>query len=210
MRYFKSRYLFIIFALLLTGCAGAVKEKSLKKEKSPINTQITIESYNMSEKETLLISKTGVGQIEYFKLNGTPKVDEELQFSVEVYKNGKFKEELLKTWDGPETKYKDSFISFGIGDIENEGHSLKLLTGVPSGLSTTKYSNNMTMSSFSKLISGKITLDKNMPAYLVAWLGTTKNSLSSVESENGELPTGLEESEIALLYKVLWTDKEKK
>ena len=51
MRYFKSRYLFIIFVLLLTGCAGVEKEKPLEKEKSPLNTEITIESYNMSEKE---------------------------------------------------------------------------------------------------------------------------------------------------------------
>src|ERR1041384_4439977 len=103
MRYFKSRYLFVIFVLLLTGCAG------VEKEKPPLNTEITIESYNMSEKENLLISKTGVREIEFFKLNGAPKEDDELQFSVEVFKNGKFKEELLKTWDGPETKYQDSF-----------------------------------------------------------------------------------------------------
>ena len=100
--------------------------------------------------------------------------------------------------------------SFGVSGIEDEDHSLKLLTGVPSGLDTTKYSNNMTMSSFSKLIGEKVTLQKNKPAYLVAWLGTNKNTLRSVKSENGELPTGIEEAETALLYKVLWTDKDKK
>ena len=210
MRYFKSRYLFIIFVLLLTGCAGVEKEKPLEKEKSPLNTEITIESYNMSEKETLLISKTGVGQIEFFKLNGTPKEDDELQFSVEVFKNGKFKEELLKTWDGPETKYQDSFISFGISNIENEDDSLKLITGTPSGLATTIYSNNMTSSSFGKLVDEKVTLEKNKPVYLVAWLGTTKYELSSGEGGNGELPLGIEETELTFLYKVLWTDKEKK
>ncbi|MGE8081420.1 hypothetical protein [Peribacillus loiseleuriae] len=210
MRHFKSRDLFIIFALLLTGCAGVEKEKPLEKEKSPLNTQITIESYNMSEKEHLLISKTGVGQIEFFKLNGTPKEDDELQFSVEVFKNGKFKEVLLKTWDGPETKYQDGFISFGISDIENEGHSLKLITGTPSGLATTIYSNNMTSSSFSKLVGEKVTLEKNKPVYLAAWLGTTKNELSSGGGENGEIPSGIEEAELAFLCKVLWADKEKK
>jgi len=210
MRHFKSRYLFIIFALLLTGCVSVEKEKPLEKEKSPLTTQITIESYNMSEKENLLISKTGVGQIEFFKLNGTPKEDDELQFTVEVFKNGKFKEELLKTWDGPETKYQDSFISFGISDIENEGHSLKLITGTPTGNATTVYSNNMTSSSFGKLVGGKVTLEKNKPVYLAAWLGTTKNKLSFGGGNNGELPSGLEEAELTFLYKVLWTDKEKK
>ena len=142
----------------------------------------------MSEKERLLISKTGVEQIEFFKLNGTLKEDDDLQFSVEVFEKGKFKEELLKTWDEPETKYKDSLISFGISDIENEDHSLKLINGIPSGLATTIYSNNMTSSSFSKLVGEKVTLEKNKPIYLVAWLGTTKNELSSGGGENGELP----------------------
>lgn len=211
MRHFKSRYLFIIFALLLTGCVRVEKEeKSLEKEKSPLTTQITIESYNMSEKENLLISKTGVGQIEFFKLNGTPKDEDQLQFSVEVFKNGKFKEELLKTWDGPETKYQDSFISFGISNLENEGQSLKLITGTPSGIATTVYSNNMTSSSFGKLIGGKVTLEKNKPVYLAAWLGTTKNELSFGGGNNGELPSGIEEAELTFLYKVIWTDKEKK
>ena len=36
-----------------------------RNKKSPSNSKLTIESYNMSEKETLLISKTGVEQIEF-------------------------------------------------------------------------------------------------------------------------------------------------
>ncbi|MGE7114510.1 hypothetical protein [Lysinibacillus sp. NPDC047702] len=207
MRHFKSRYLFIIFALLLTGCVSVEKEKPLEKEKSQLATEITIEPYNISEKENLLISKTGVGQIEFFELNGTPKKDDKLQFSVEVFKNGKFKEELLKTWDGSETKYQDSFISFGMSDVENEGHFLKLIIGTPTGNSTTVYSNNMTTSSFSKLVNEKVILEKNKPVYLAAWLGTTKNELSSVGGKNGELPLGIEEAELTFLYKVLWTDK---
>ena len=110
MRAIKGCCLFVIFTLLLTGCAGVEKEKS-----SP-NAKITMEPYNMSEKESLLISKTGVGQIEFFKLNGTLREDDDLQFSVEVFENGKFKEELLKTWDELETNYKNSLISFGISE----------------------------------------------------------------------------------------------
>ncbi|NRD79892.1 hypothetical protein HPT25_21380 [Bacillus sp. BRMEA1] len=204
MRNFKGYCFFIIFTLLLTGCTG------VEKENPSSNSKITIEPYNLSEKEKLLISKTGVGQIEFFKLNGTLKEDDDLQFSVEEFENGKFKKELLSSSDEPKTKFKDSLISFGISGFEDEDHPLKLLSRVPSGLDTTKYSNNMTTYSFSKLISKKITLEKNKPAYLVAWLGTTKNGLHSVESINGELPKGLEEAESALLYKVLWTDKVKK
>lgn len=204
MRHFKGYCLFIIFTLLLTGCSG------VEKEKSPSKTKITIESYNMSEKERLLISKTSVERIEIFKLNGTLKEDDDLQFSVEVFEKGKFKKELLKTWDEPVTKYKDSLISFGIIDTRDEDHSLKLINGIPTGLATTFYSNNMTSSSFSKLIDEKMTLEKNKPIYLVAWLGTTKNGLSSGGRENGELPRGIKDSELAFVYKVLWTDKEKK
>ena len=46
--------------------------------------------------------------------------------------------------------------------------------------------------------------------YLVAWLGTTKNGLSSVGGQNGELPQGIKESELAFIYKILWTDQENK
>lgn len=201
MRYFKGCCLFIIFTLLLTGCAGVEKEKQSSNEK------ITIEPYNLSEKESLLISKTGVEQIEFFKLEGTLKEDDDLQFAVEEYENGKLKEEFLTTSNEPKAKFKDSLISFGISNIWDEDHSLKLIAGIPSGLATTIYSNNMTSSSFSKLVGEKVTLEKNKPVYLAAWLGTTKNGLCSVGSENGELPQGIEEAEIALLYRVLWTDK---
>ena len=118
------------------------------------------------------------------------------------------KSELLNTWDGSETKYQDSFISFGISDIEIEDHSLKLIAGIPSGLASTVYSNNMTSSSFSKLVGENVTLEKNKPVYLAAWLGTTKNELSTGGGETGELPSGIEDAELAFLYKVLWTDKE--
>ena len=201
MRYFKGYCLFIVIILLLTGCAG------VEAGKSPSNSKLTIESYNISEKEALLISKTGVEQIEFFKLNGTLKEDEDLQFSVDVFENGKFKEELLKTWGELETKYNDSLISFGIIDNIDEVHSLKLLSGIPSGLATTLYPNNMTMSSFRLLIDEKMTLEKNKPIYLTALLNTTKNELSSGGGTTGELPQGIEEAELAFLYKVLWTEK---
>lgn len=150
-----------------------------------------------------------MGRIEFFKLNGTLNKEEDLQFSVEVFENGKFKEELLQTWDAHEISYKESFISFGINKTE-EDYTVKLINGVPSGLATTYYPTNMTTSSFSKLINGKVTLQKNKPMYLVAWLGTTKNGLSSGGAENGELPPGIEETELAFIYKVVWTGKEKK
>ena len=204
MRHLKSYCLFIIFALLLAGCVDEAKEES------PSKTNLTIKSYSVSEKEKLLISKTGVQQIEYFKLNGTLKEEDDLQFSVEVYENGKFKEEGIKSLGAIETNYKDSLISFGVNDIGGEEPSLKLLIGIPAGLSSMSYENNMTGFAFTKLIGEEITLEKNKPSYLAAWLGTTKNSLHTVGEVNGELPEEVEEYELVFLYKVLWTDKEMK
>lgn len=204
MRHFKSYCLFIIFALLLTGCVDEGQGKS------PSKTNLTIESYGVSEKEKLLISKTGVELIEYFKLNGTLKEEDDVQFSVEIYENGKLKEDLLKSRAAIETNYKDRIISFGVSNIGDEENSFKLLSGIPSGLATTSYSNNMTGYAFTKLIGKKITLEKDQPIYLAAWLGTTKNELRTVGEVNGQIPEAIEDYELAFLYKVIWTDKEKK
>ena len=200
VRDFKRYYLFVILILLLTGCGG--------KDSISSNTKITIEPYNMSEKERLLISKTDVSNIEFFKLNGTLAEDDDLQISVEVYEQGVFKEELLLTRGDSERSYKDSLMSFGMADLNDESRPLKLMSGFASGLFTTNYSSQMTSSSFGNLISEKITLQKNKPVYLVEWIGTTKDELRSVSSEEGELPAGIEEAELAFLYKVVWTDKE--
>ena len=202
MRHFKGFFLLLIFTLLLTGCTDVANEKS------PSKTKLTIEPYSLNEKESVLIRKTGVEQIEFFKLNGTLKEEDDLQFSVEVYENGKFKEALLKTSGTIETKYKDSFISFGISDIRSEEHSIKLLSGVPSGLTSTYYSSNMTGHAFGKLVGEKVTLEKDKPIYLAGWLGTTKNSLRSVDEQDGGIPQAVEEYELAFFYKVLWTDKD--
>lgn len=194
MQNFKRCCLFVFLALLLTGCA---------------DTKITIEPYTISEHESLLISKTGVGYIEFFKLNGTLGEEDDLEFSVELYENGKFKEELMKTWGAVDEKYKDNIISFGMSDHQGEddsSKSFKLISGIPFGLATTSYPNDVTAYSFRKLVGEKITLKKNEPVYLAAWVGTTKNSLRSIGSEHGELPAGIDEYEKALIYKVLWTD----
>ncbi|MEK5332668.1 hypothetical protein [Lysinibacillus sp. FSL W8-0992] len=110
MQGFKRYCSFVILIFLLSGCAGG------EKDITSLNSKITIESYNMSEKESLLISKTGVENIEFFKLNGTLSEEDDLQFSVEVYKKGKLEEELLKSSGTIEKNYQDSFISFGVSD----------------------------------------------------------------------------------------------
>jgi hypothetical protein len=202
MRNIKVYCSLFIFALLLTGCASLEKEK-------PLSNELIIEPYNVNDKESLLISRTGIEFIEYFQLNGTLDADDDLQFSVEVYKNGELEEELLNTSNEPKAKFKDLLISFGISDSNDKGSSLQLIAGIPSGLATTNFSSHMTSASFNKLLHKKIALKKNTPVYLAAWVGTTKNVLRSVDSENGKLPKGIKEVEAALLYRVLLTDKKK-
>ncbi|KXH81725.1 hypothetical protein [Sporosarcina sp. HYO08] len=73
MRGFNRYCLYVILILLLGGCAEAGKGKASS------NRKITIEPYTMSEKESLLVSKTGVGHIEFFQLNGTLAEDDDLQ-----------------------------------------------------------------------------------------------------------------------------------
>ena len=202
MRHFISYCLFIIFTLLLTGCVNEAKDES------PSKTNLTIESYSVSEKEKLLISKTGVQNIEYFKVNGTLKKEDDLQFSVEVYENGKFKEEGIKSLGAIRTNYKDNLISFGVIDNASEEPSLKLLVGIPDGLSSMSYENNMTGFSFGKLVGEEITLEKDKPKYIAGWFGTTTNELRTVGEADGELPEVIKDYELVYLYKVLWTDKE--
>lgn len=204
MRGFKHYFWLGALLLLITACGNP---EPPKKE-----TRITITPYEMSEKESLLISKTGIDSISFFELSASNSIEkEELQMGLEVYEDGVFKEDLLSTWGLVEETYKNEIISFGISRSE-EGDPVKLMLGMPSALSTKPYTNDKIKEiqghSFITLIGNKITLKKNEPAYLAAWIGTTTGSLRTVSGEGGKLPEGLEEAEFALLYKVVLTDQE--
>lgn len=198
MRSFVQSSLSIILIFILAGCS----------DKMSNSTNITIEPYSLSEKERLLISKTGVEHIEYFKLNGTLSEDDDIQLSVEVYEQGTFKEELLKTYGDIEKNHKDSLLSFGVSDFNDENRPLKLIAGIPAGLASTSYSSAMTSFSFSSLVNEKITVEKNKPVYLAAWQGTTKNELRAGVDGDGELPEGIDEAELVFLYKFVWTNQD--
>lgn len=197
----KSGYVILgILILFLTGCAGI--------KSSP---KVTIEPYTLSDQEDLLINKTGVDAIDYFSLTGTLEDDYDLQFFVEEYENGEFKQELLSTFDEVENTFKKELISFGINTIQEEDSVfLNVLAGTPSSLLSTNYVNQMSTSSTGALINEKITLEVNKPIYLSGWVGTNANSLRSIGNEvNGEFPVGLEEAEKALLFKVILTDEKR-
>ena len=190
----------ISIVLLAAGCAGT------EKKKIPTSTNLTVVPYILNEKEKELISKTGVDDIEFFKLNGTLKKGDDIQYTIVLYESGKFKQNMLVSFGELENVFQDKIISFGTSDTGTEKGSIKLLEGSPDGLATTEFEHKMTAWSFSRFVGEKVTLKKNKPVYLAGWSGTTKNSLRSLSSESGELPEGLKEMEIALLYKIEWTD----
>lgn len=201
MRNFNLFSLFIVFTLLLTGCTEE------EKGETSSNKKLVIEPYDLSEKEQSLISKTDVENIQFFVLNGNLKENEDLKFSVEVYEKGNFKEEILESSSGNQ-QFNDDFISFGIGSNRLTDNSLKIINGIPSGLTTTLYTNKMKANTFNKLINDKVTLEKNHPLYLAVWLGNSNGPISSGPEESGKLPKDIEQTELAFVYKILWTDKE--
>lgn len=176
---------------------------------SPSGSQLTIKPYELNEKEQQLIERTGVFSIDFFNINGHLD-DADLQFSVEVYENGKLKEELLKMFGMLDASYKNELISFGLFETKNEEEQqqFSLEIGTPGGsLSSTTYETGMTASAYGALIDNKITLEKEQPIYLAAWAGTTKDSVPTLHGENGQLPENLASFEKALLLKVVWTDE---
>lgn len=195
------KYLFLglllSMLLLIVGCNGDLA-----------STKLTVTPYELSEQEDVLISKTDIDWIGFFQLDGSLGETDDIQISIEVYENGKFKEELLKTYGAIEQQYNNKVISFAISRNDHESEEMKLIAGIPSGLATTKYSSKMMASSFGNLVGSKITLEKEKEVYLLAWQGSTSGELRTLHSENGELPENLKEAELAFLYKVLLADRE--
>lgn len=156
------------------------------------------------------MSKTDVDQIDFFHLNGSLAKDQDLRFSVEVYKNGELAGELLSTQSEVKTEFDDTLLSFAIERFEeDEQRFLKLIAGIPSGKVTTNYDNTMKATTSTSLIKEKVQLELGKPVYLSAWAGTTKNEFEVIGSWNGGFPKGMEDKELAFLYKMVWTMDEK-
>ncbi|MFE8702960.1 hypothetical protein ACFYKX_20335 [Cytobacillus sp. FJAT-54145] len=204
MKLLKASALVVSLILLLTSCSQAEQE-----EAKPAETEITIKPYTLSEKEKVLISKTNVQFIEYFVMDGTLKENDDLIYELEIYENGELLEEGLGSHGEVKSHFDDEIISFGIQDSGTENKVSTLLVGMPGGIASTAREHEMTLTGLSKLINDKITLEKDKPVYLAAWTGTTQNSLRTIGSENGELPEGIKEAELAFVYKIMLIDEKK-
>lgn len=189
----------LLFILLLSGCAG---------ERESIETaELTVEPYELSEQEARLVSKTGVGFIEYFKLNGKIEKGDVLVFSVEEHKNGKTISDVMKSWEHYNGEYNDVIISFGTNDSKSVNEGLDIMLGVPSGLLQGEQTEKKRMNSMCRTIVDKTSLQKDKPVYLTMLKGTDGNILKCSISADGEVQ--LEDTDVAYLFKILWTEEEK-
>lgn len=191
----------LLLILLLSGCSSV---GGMTK-----STKVTVEPYELSEKEVQLVSKTGGGIIEYFKLDGKMEKGDVLAFSIETHQKGKLTSDMMTSWGDHNGIYKDVLISFGISEIGTEDNVLNMIVGVPSGVTHWQEPDQMAMHTMCRTLVKKITLEKEKPAYLAMWKGTDGDSLSCTTTEDGGFPRSLEEADLAYLYKVLWTDADK-
>lgn len=200
MKYIKKYSIALMSIFLLAGC-------SFMSPKGPSDATLSIKPYKLSEHEGLLLTMAGANIPNFFTVNGKIAEDEDLKYSVEVYHNGKLKEELLLTSSTLDKQFNGELISFNVAELDEK--QAKIMLSYPSGSTWTAYPIEVASlaRSFGNLIETDSALLKDKPTYLAAWVGTKGSMLRSfVPSDNGGLPEGLEAYDIALLYKVVWTD----
>lgn len=200
MKHIKKYSIALMSIFLLAGC-------SFLSPKGPSGATLSIKPYTLSEHEGLLLTMAGADIPQFFTVNGKIAENEDLKYSVEVYHEGRLKEELLLTSSTLDKRFKGELISFNVAELD-EGHA-KITLSYPSGSTSTTYPIEVASlaRSFGNLVGTDSTLLKDKPIYLAAWVGTKGSMLRSVvPSDDSGLPEGLETYDIALLYKVVWTD----
>lgn len=196
LRYYWQSFFLLSFLIILASCSES-------------GSNVTIEPYELSEKEQLLVQKTGVEMISYFTMNGILAETEDIHYEVQTFKNGKNIEGAFSLRGELKRKLDNELISFGVYTYQSteKKRVSTLLAGQPNGLSSASNEHTMSSYSFSPLVSEKVTLTKNKPVYLAAWVGTSKNTLESFGGNNGELPESIQNTELAFVYKITLVDK---
>ncbi|MDQ0215872.1 hypothetical protein J2S13_002292 [Oikeobacillus pervagus] len=204
----KRLVLFVIIMLCLSACIGNSGQKV--GEKPAKETKITIEPMKLTEKEQQMISQTGVEFIEYFKLNGGLKKDDDLVFAVDMYKKGE-KEEVLSSDHVFQHRYKDEITSFGVSVSSNSDSNSEIMTillGLPGGLTSSSIDSKMMGSTYGRNLAKKIQLKKNKPVFLAYWKGTTEDYITGPDkNDDGKFPARLKDSDLAIVYKVTLVDR---
>ncbi|MRG87292.1 hypothetical protein [Salinibacillus xinjiangensis] len=167
--------LFLTLFFILTACS---------EEKTEPSNELTVQPLELSEKETTLVNKTGIGYIEYFTLNGTLHEQNELVFEVEVFENGKSRIGT-KSFGSINKEFEDTIVSFGTTSTTGEG-TMDILVGTPSGLTSQQFEpeTKISGSMFQKFIHEEKDVVLNQPIYLAAFAGTNKNHMTTLGGED--------------------------
>ncbi|MDZ5474195.1 hypothetical protein SM124_21095 [Bacillus sp. 31A1R] len=153
----------------------------------------------------MLISKTGVSSIHYFVMNGKLLENDDLHYEVEIYKNGELTDQKLGSYGEIQKSFKDTLLSFGVNDLTTSSnkHFLDILAGQPGGLMSSSKEHEMTAWGLSSMIDNKVTLVKDEPLYLAAWVGTTKETF---QSGYDDIQSMIKNNELTIVYKITLVD----
>ncbi|TYR73339.1 hypothetical protein FZC79_18985 [Rossellomorea vietnamensis] len=190
----------VLLTLLIVVLLSACSEKT--------SSNISIKPYTLSEEEQNLISKTGVDAILFFKLDGKLAEEEDLQFAMEIYKDGVLTEDQVYIKGQVEKEFNEDLISFGFNRQENE---LFFLNGMVNGLLENLHDvEGIDSASFTSFINDERKLAKDEAVYLVSWVGSKGNELEGLSiNEDGSLSDDVKTADAAFVFKVMLTDYEK-
>lgn len=196
----KKRYwlLAVSMCLLLVGCSQG---------KGNGSSTLTLEPYDLSDKEEKVVAATGRGSMFFFTLDGTLAKDMDLERTIEVYEKGKLVSDKPFQYDEEAKKYKHSLNSIGMESSEKE---LKILHGNESTFITMDEDpiSEENSSSATTLLTEKVELKKDTPVYIYG-MATSKNGedTGSLGLEDGEPAGGFKNSDRAYVYKITLVDR---
>lgn len=146
--------------------------------------------------------------IQFFKLDGKLAAEEDLQFAMEIYKDGVLTEDQVYIKGQVEKEFNEDLISFGFNRQENE---LFLLSGMVNGLLENSHDvEGIDSSSFTSFINDEKKLVKDEAVYLGSWIGSKGNELEGLSiNEDGSLSDNVQTADAAFVFKVMLTDYEK-
>lgn len=130
MKHIKKYSITFMLIFLLAGC-------SFLSPKGPSDARLSIKPYTLSEHEGLLFARAGADIPQFFTVNGIIAENEDLKYSVEVYHDGKFKEELLLTSSTVDKQFKGELIAFNVMELDEK--QAEILLSYPSGSTSTTY-----------------------------------------------------------------------
>lgn len=162
---------FIITTLMLTACSG--DNSSLKSSKA-----LMISSNELTDEEKQLIHHSGGIEGEHFVLTGDIPDNQQLELTIEQYKDGELINGEPNTFIETEAYERKGNFSFAIGTKSSYG-SDKAILGLPGGSLTLNLESIIEGGySHGAATDEKVMLKLNEPIYLAYWVNSSGNTLS--------------------------------